>query len=70
MHKLLNEDDLVHVTHSGCGYTGPGQLVSIAYGATWLVKVDIESHTTIITVKAQHIQKNATTGVSEKKKKK
>lgn len=56
MHKLLNEDDWVQVTSSNCGYVGPGQLIDIAYGVTWLVKVEKEGVETVIAVKAQHLK--------------
>lgn len=57
MSKLLNEGDHVEVISSNSGYKGPGELVSIAYGSTWLVKIEKEEKTTIITVKSQHINK-------------
>lgn len=38
MAALYNPGDLVYVKKSKSGYTGPGELVSIAFGSFWLVK--------------------------------
>lgn len=57
MGKLLNEGDCVEVTFSNSGYTGPGELISIAYGTTWLVRVNVGERITIITVKSQYLEK-------------
>lgn len=69
MAKLLNEGDRVEVTFSNSGYTGAGELISIAYGSTWLVKVDLPEKTTIITVKSQYINKLSDAAYRAKKKK-
>lgn len=65
---IWNEDDWVEVKKSTCGYTGPGQLVSLAYGTTWLVRVEWKDQTRVITVKAQYLGTGGV-GVVVKKKK-
>jgi proline racemase len=56
--KLLNEGDCVEVTCSKSGYTGLGELVGIAYGTHWLVKIPPEAgRNSLITVNAVHITK-------------
>ena len=64
MSKLLDEGDYIEVKFSNSGYTGPGELLGIAFGSTWLVKVPHGEKTKVISVKAQFIAK-ATDGLSK-----
>jgi len=65
---LWNEDDLVEVRQSPSGYQGPGQLVSIAHGSTWLVRIEQHGSTRIITVKAQFLASSQKSSGLVKKK--
>jgi hypothetical protein len=68
--KLLEEGDLVEVTASKSGYRGPGQLIGIAYGTHWLVKVPRDDgRNTVITVNAMHLNKTSSASVKDPKKK-
>lgn len=68
--KLLNSGDQVQVRTSTSGYVGPGELVEIAYGITWLVKVERNGVPTIITVKATQLCKVGEITSQAKSKKK
>ena len=48
---LFQDGDKVEVRRSKQGYTGPGEIVSVAYGSTFLVKVEIEEKPTVILVR-------------------
>ena len=42
---------MVEVRKSKCGYKGIGEIVSVAYGSLWLVKISAEGFPPIITVR-------------------
>jgi hypothetical protein len=69
--KLLDEGDVVEVKHSKSGYTGPGTLVSLAYGNNWLVKINAEpGKNSLIMVNTLHLDKLSDGIVRDNKKKK
>ena len=49
---LFQPDDRVEVKKSSSGYTGPGQVVDVAFGINYLVRVERGEKTTVILVKA------------------
>lgn len=55
---MFNPDDLVEVLNSKRGYKGPGTVVGPAYGNHYLVKVQIQDKTTVITVRFQDLRKS------------
>jgi hypothetical protein len=68
MAALLNENDWVEVKQSNCGYTGPGQLIALAHGSTWLVRIERDGASRIISVKAQWLRHTRTDADLVKKK--
>jgi hypothetical protein len=68
--KLLEEGDLVEVKASKTGYTGPGKLITRAYGTHWLVEIPTEDErNSIITVNAMHLNKTSSAPPRDKKPK-
>lgn len=58
--KLLNPGDCVEITYSKAGYKGPGELIGIAYGTHWLVKIPQEDgRNPLITVNAMHLNRTS-----------
>lgn len=49
---LFQPDDRVEVRKSNSGFTGPGQIVDVAFGINYLVRVEREGRTTVILVRA------------------
>ena len=53
----FDEDDWVEVLSSNSNYKGPGKLLALAYGTTWLVKVDRQDGLPgVVTVREAHMR--------------
>ena len=62
MKLVLNEGDGVEVTFSKAGYKGPGEVVGLAYGNNWMIKIPpVEGRNSLIAVNAVHLTRMSET---------
>lgn len=52
MEMLFHPGDRVQIRKSKRGYTGSGEIIDLAFGINFLVKVEIEGKETVILVRA------------------
>ena len=66
---MFKAEDRVHVNRSNSGYVGPGEIIEVAFGSYFLVKVERDEGNPIILVKMTDMRHDKTTLVQKKPKK-
>lgn len=67
---MFKPEDRVHVNRSNSGYVGPGEIVEVAFGSFFLVKIEREEGNPIILVRMTDMRHDKTAVIPKKAKKK